>query len=164
MKEHKLKCWPDPFKAIVTGKKRVELRLNDRNFQEGDMLFLMEYIPDKDIYTGSAAWCSITNITEGFGLKDGYVALSIDVIKTDAPDAVDRGYVYGVSIHLPALEKPFGPTRYFVTCDTQEPFVTDYFDKENMFNPEVGMVVYDLHSLKYTDDGDNWKDVQIDHL
>lgn len=46
----------------------------------------------------------------------------------------------------------------------QEAFYTNWFDAENHFNPDVGMVVVDLTSHLVTFDGDTWQDVEEDHL
>ncbi len=48
----KKKIWPEYFKAVVSGKKKYELRLNDFNIREGDMLVLEEWDPKKKTYTG----------------------------------------------------------------------------------------------------------------
>jgi len=52
MKVHQLKTWPIFFEAVLNGTKTFEFRLNDRNFQVGDKLDLMEYDPDAEGYTG----------------------------------------------------------------------------------------------------------------
>ncbi|OGZ63329.1 MAG: hypothetical protein A3C58_02940 [Candidatus Staskawiczbacteria bacterium RIFCSPHIGHO2_02_FULL_34_10] len=48
----KKKVWPDYFKAIVSGKKKFELRLNDFDVNEGDTLILEEWNPKTKEYTG----------------------------------------------------------------------------------------------------------------
>ena len=40
---HKLKILPEFFPLVEKGKKRFELRKNDRNYQEDDILLLQEY-------------------------------------------------------------------------------------------------------------------------
>ena len=55
--------------------------------------------------------------------------------------------------------------RYLVTTkEAYAPFLTEWFDYENHFNPDLGMVVFDLLNCKYTTDGKNWVDINIDHL
>ena len=55
--------------------------------------------------------------------------------------------------------------RYLITTDADEhPFVTHWFDSENNFNMESGMIVYDLQELKFTNDGINWQEITEDHL
>ena len=39
-KEHYLKVWPQFFDAIAEGRKPFEYRLNDRDFNTGDVLIL----------------------------------------------------------------------------------------------------------------------------
>ena len=48
----KKKVWPEYFEAIVAGKKKFELRLNDFDVQEGDALILEEWDPKTKEYTG----------------------------------------------------------------------------------------------------------------
>lgn len=58
------------------------------------------------------------------------------------------------------------PVRYLITFEdsTLEPFLTNYFDEENNFDKEAGMVVYDLHTCEYTTNGKDWCQIQEDHL
>ena len=48
----KKKIWPEYFEAVVLGKKKYELRLNDFEVNEGDILVLEEYNPHTKEYTG----------------------------------------------------------------------------------------------------------------
>ena len=54
--------------------------------------------------------------------------------------------------------------KYLVTSDKYEPFFTDYFDYKNHWNSEIKMFVYNLVELKYTADGINWFNIEIDSL
>ena len=38
-----LKTWPKPFASILSGFKKHEIRVNDRDFREGDELCLREW-------------------------------------------------------------------------------------------------------------------------
>jgi hypothetical protein len=92
MTVHKLKCWPDEYAEIVAGRKRHEIRKNDRDFAVGDTLHLCEYVPDKELthwamppegahYTGREALVQVTCLTAGgeWGLPTGLVVMSISL-------------------------------------------------------------------------------------
>ena len=49
---HDLKTWPVFFTAIEAGRKTFEYRRNDRNFQTGHHVRLMEYNPVTNTYSG----------------------------------------------------------------------------------------------------------------
>lgn len=102
-KVHDLKCWPEPFAAVLDGRKTVEIRLNDRDYQVGDRLILREFDPEKEhveqpteaesisrfhkprpytvrgTFTGRACAVDVTHVLAGgqFGLDVDYVALSV---------------------------------------------------------------------------------------
>lgn len=77
-KEHELKLWAEFFDDLVNGKKRFEIRKNDREFQVGDTLLLREYKFFTGEYTGRWLRFSITYILDGdFGLERGFCALSL---------------------------------------------------------------------------------------
>lgn len=46
------KIWPEYFEAVVSGKKKYELRLNDFEVNEGDTLVLEEWDSQTAKYTG----------------------------------------------------------------------------------------------------------------
>ena len=54
--------------------------------------------------------------------------------------------------------------RYLITTRDLPPFYSAYFDAENHFNADAGMVVFDLHNDTYTTDGENWPSINIDRL
>lgn len=76
---HTLKAWPEPFSDIWNGIKKCEIRRNDRNFKVNDLLLLNEYLPS-GTFTGRQIDARVTHIQAGFGLPDGFVVLSIDVL------------------------------------------------------------------------------------
>ena len=41
---HHLKTKPEYFQAVINGKKPFEIRLNDRDFKQGDRVILEEYL------------------------------------------------------------------------------------------------------------------------
>jgi len=52
MKKVEKKVWPEYFQKIFEGKKTFELRLNDFDIEEGDILVLKEWDPNTKDYTG----------------------------------------------------------------------------------------------------------------
>ena len=76
--QHGLKIHPEYFKAISLGLKKVEIRFNDRNFQERDVLILKEYCPEKKQYTGHIITRKIDYIIKDVpGLQPNFVILQI---------------------------------------------------------------------------------------
>ena len=78
---HDLKTWPVYFEEICKGRKKFELRKNDRGFGYGHTLMLHEYDPYMGYYTGRIIQAEVTYITDaGLFLQPGYVCMSIKVI------------------------------------------------------------------------------------
>jgi hypothetical protein len=74
---HDLKIHPEPFAQARAGRKRYEIRRDDRDFQVGDLVRLQEWDPARG-YTGEELPPqAITCITRGYGLLDGYVVLGL---------------------------------------------------------------------------------------
>lgn len=65
MKEHALKTWPGPFQAVLDGRKTYEIRVDDRDYRVGDVLFLREYDPDTDVFYSRAVRALVTYKTPG---------------------------------------------------------------------------------------------------
>ena len=76
---HELKTRPDYFNAVSDGRKKFELRRNDRNFKIGDHILLCEWTGSD--YTGKKIKCRIDYILERYdGLDPDYVILGITVL------------------------------------------------------------------------------------
>lgn len=56
---HDLKIWPEHFAAVVSGDKTFEVRVNDRDYQVGDVLHLQEYDPEDERYSGAECWVRV---------------------------------------------------------------------------------------------------------
>lgn len=79
MKSHKLKTEIEYYQKVISGEKNFELRLNDRDFREGNQLILQEYDKDKQQYTGFSTSRIVTYILEDaekFGLINGFCLMS----------------------------------------------------------------------------------------
>jgi dCMP deaminase len=87
MTTHNLKTHPEPFAALISGEKTCEFRLNDRNYQKGDLLRLQEWVPEDKCYTGLLIECVVTHVLLGpaFGIPEGYALLSINFALPNAP-------------------------------------------------------------------------------
>lgn len=59
---HELKTWPESFQPVYKNQKNFEIRLNDRNYQVGDKVALLEYNPKTEQYTGRKCYRQITYI------------------------------------------------------------------------------------------------------
>lgn len=73
MKTIELRILPEYFADVKNGRKKAELRFNDRDFTVGDRLILREWTGNE--YTGRLCTVIITHILQncGFGLADVYV-------------------------------------------------------------------------------------------
>ena len=56
------KIWPEYFEAIVSAKKKYELRLDDFSVNEGDILMLEEWDPKTENYTGRKVKKTVTYV------------------------------------------------------------------------------------------------------
>lgn len=76
---HELKCWHDFYRLIVNGRKTFELRVNDRDFKDGDILYLREYLPAIEQYSGNSSYWRVGWILPGgiFGLADNLCIMSL---------------------------------------------------------------------------------------
>lgn len=74
---HELKIHPEYYKDVLLGLKKVEIRLNDRNYQEGDLLILNEFDPKTEKYTGGQVKRKVDYILKCQGIQPDYVGLQI---------------------------------------------------------------------------------------
>lgn len=70
---HKLKIEQNYLDRLTSGKKKAEIRFNDRDFQLNDILEFKEGCTVPGVYHRF----KITHIHSGLGMKDCYVSLSI---------------------------------------------------------------------------------------
>lgn len=77
-KTHTLKTLPEYFIEVWNGKKKFEVRKNDRDFQVGDILKLIEYDPQTENSTGFIHQ-KVSYILHGpaFGIQEGYCVMSL---------------------------------------------------------------------------------------
>jgi hypothetical protein len=87
---HNLKTWPIFWEAVAAGDKTFEVRRDDdRQFQKGDMLHLLEFDPTDESepggYTGRELEFQVTYVLRGgqFGIEPGFVVLGLGHQITD---------------------------------------------------------------------------------
>ncbi|MCQ2010570.1 DUF3850 domain-containing protein [Sporolactobacillus sp. STSJ-5] len=74
MATHKIKILPKFFQAVGEGRKRFEVRENDRDYHEGDTVVLQEFVVGK--YTGFQITKQVGYVTN-FEQKPGYVVFNL---------------------------------------------------------------------------------------
>ena len=80
---HELKTIDPYFSQVWDEQKTFEIRLDDRGFKEGDILWLREYLSD-GTYSGDSILCTVTYLLsskEFKGLAEGYVAMGISILQ-----------------------------------------------------------------------------------
>lgn len=71
---HKLKIEENYLKNLIDGRKKAEIRFNDRDYQIGDILQFIDY---SKFDHPESVFFEITHIHSGLGLQDRYVVLSV---------------------------------------------------------------------------------------
>lgn len=92
---HELKVWPEPFRSLMAGRKKHEIRKFDRDFEVGDLLILKEWDPTPVTspevpigtrgYTGEEVKVRVSYITPPgtWGLPPDIGVLSIERLPPD---------------------------------------------------------------------------------
>lgn len=80
--KHELKIYQEYFEAVKDGRKKFEIRKNDRDYKVGDILVLLEYDKYYEAFTGEKITVEISYMPD-FPLKDDYVVLGIEEIRED---------------------------------------------------------------------------------
>lgn len=78
-KVHDLKCWSEYFRAVKSGAKPYEIRVNDRGYAVGDTLRLHEWNHERAFFTGDVVERLVTYMTSGgeWGLPPNLCVLGI---------------------------------------------------------------------------------------
>jgi len=91
-KAHHVKVWPDYFEPLASGKKPFDVRVNDRDYKEGDTIVFHEWDDRRGKYTErqTAPLC-ITYVLHGGGagsiaplrgLAHNYVVIALAPLAT----------------------------------------------------------------------------------
>ena len=76
---HELKTINPYFQRVWDEEKTFEVRINDRDFQSGDLVKLKEYDPESKTYSGRSVMAKIGYVLSGYdvALNEGYVVFSL---------------------------------------------------------------------------------------
>ena len=75
---HTVKCVPPFFEEVWTGRKGFEIRLNDRDFRDGDTIIQREYLPDAQEYTGRETAHRVGYVLRDYpALAENHVAFTL---------------------------------------------------------------------------------------
>ncbi|QXO10366.1 hypothetical protein [Proteus phage vB_PmiM_ZX7] len=87
MKKHEIKIYPLYFSQVCYGLKKAELRINDRNYQIGELVCMKEYNPDTKSYTGNFVTIEITMVNDvsDFTNVNNQVMFSFNVLNIQQP-------------------------------------------------------------------------------
>jgi hypothetical protein len=111
MKIHELRCWPDSFQAVWDGIKTFEVRVDDRNYRDGDQLLLSEYDPHTERYSGRKVLVDVPYLLPGGQcctvLSVSAVVMSIRVVSREQPQVVREllSTLLGTTGHTPAFTR-----------------------------------------------------------
>lgn len=109
MKLHKLKLVQPYFNQVKyhNGKvenfsKRFEIRKNDRNYQEGDLLLFLEYDSKTKEYSGDGYFTQINYILESYLVTPDHVILGLNPIclANDRTDLLNNNIDYKPFLNL----------------------------------------------------------------
>lgn len=81
---HELKCWPEYYSHIEDGSKPFEIRRDDRGFKVGHVLWLKEYDPQSQTYSGRSCRKRVTYITD-FGQHPEMIVMGIAALTAPQP-------------------------------------------------------------------------------
>lgn len=88
---HAVKQAPEYFEDVINGRKTFEVRKNDRDYREGDLLALNEY--GANGYTGRCCLVKIDYIlNDERYCRDGYITMSIKPCYVNIHDSFDFSF------------------------------------------------------------------------
>lgn len=80
---HKLKIYPNHRREIIKDGKDFEIRKNDREYKVGDVVFLNEYNPEENKYTGNFTVVKISKIYDISDCFENTIAFKFVVMYLD---------------------------------------------------------------------------------
>ncbi|MCO5387814.1 MAG: DUF3850 domain-containing protein [Desulfosporosinus sp.] len=113
---HNLKTWPEQFKAVKSGLKTFEERIDDRGYEVGDTLTLQEFDPLAQEYTGDVLVKSVPYILREPYAREGHVIMSIkDPVENNDPHKITASDMFVAMAQVKATCVACG------SCFTEDP-------------------------------------------
>lgn len=102
---HELKTWPEPFEAIWQGEKHHEVRVDNRGFDMGDELFLLEWNPTTQEYTKRGIMVLVTHITRAPWVPEPLCVMSFQHVHRDGTLCCSQRTGL-TKVRMPAIYRP----------------------------------------------------------
>lgn len=83
---HRIKSWPDSFRAIVSGEKPFDVRRFDRDYKVGDYVQIHQFDPTNDVFMGESVYRRISHM-ELVGERLTFVVLGYEPKAPSNPEA-----------------------------------------------------------------------------
>lgn len=86
---HELKCVDPFYEDVAEGTKTFELRMNDREYNDGDQLLLKQYSQTTNSYSGFECKVDVIKVyknMEQFGLPAHMCIMAIKLVTEKVPD------------------------------------------------------------------------------
>ena len=81
MKTHYLKTVKPFFRKVWNGIKLFECRINDRDFQENDIVYLQDFDPTNQFFSGAEIKVRITYLLKDFpGIEENHCVFSFEIL------------------------------------------------------------------------------------
>ena len=95
---HEIKIEPEYFEKVGSGLKTFEVRIEDRNYQNGDVLVLREW--RNQMYTGRRIEATITDVYRGEYCREGYCLISFQLSFPSLPKIPVSAYLALYDMYL----------------------------------------------------------------
>lgn len=150
MKVHNLKIAPTYFQDVVSGKKKFEVRENDRGYNIGDYLCLREYDTEYHLYTGKELVVKIIYILGDFvGLKENYVVLGLSSPICTSMDAESKILLLDDSwMYIKIQTSLFGTTS--ITWNSDSIIVFNHYKVNSLESDKLECDTYRINTTKYS--------------
>ncbi|MFA5168447.1 MAG: DUF3850 domain-containing protein [Candidatus Omnitrophota bacterium] len=87
-RHHELKMWPEYFRLLVDDVKLSDIRVDDRDIQDGDTVCFREFFQVGGGFTGNEVMTFATRVLRGGAIPKGYVFICLRKLSS----SIDESY------------------------------------------------------------------------